>query len=95
MSDSSNDEGTYQTFTPSEDTTQPQQTRGITHMKKLIKKKKRSDGVKETIKYNQWGQALGEKGNHLASMVGSLARKTIPINIDNWAQVSDEKKNKT
>ena len=62
-------------------------------MKKLIKKKK-SDAVKETIKYNQWGQALGEEGNHLASMVGSLARKTVPINIDNWAQVPDKKKNK-
>ena len=59
-------------------------------MKKLIKK--RSDGVNETIRYNQWGQALGQEGTHLASMVGSLARKYIPINIDNWAQVPEEKK---
>ena len=59
-------------------------------MKKLVKK--RSDGIKEAIRYNKWGQALGDEGNHLASMVGSLARMTIPIDIDNWAQVPDEKK---
>ena len=60
-------------------------------MKKLIKK--RSDGIKETIKYNQWGQALGKEGNHLVSMVRSLARKYVPINIDHWTQVPEEKKN--
>ena len=60
-------------------------------MKKLIKK--RSDGIKESIKYNQWGKALGEEGNHFASMVGSLARNTIPIDIDNYGQVSYAKKN--
>ena len=54
-------------------------------MKQLIKKS--SDGVKKTIRYNQQGQALGEEGTHLASMVGSLARKIVSINIDNWAQV--------
>ena len=26
-------------------------------------------------------------------MMGSLARKTMPINIDNWAQVPEDKKN--
>ena len=43
MGDSSSfDEGAYQKFTPSEDPTQEkQQSRGITHMKKLIKKKKK------------------------------------------------------
>ena len=82
MGDSSSDEGAYQMFTPSEDPThQTQQTRGITHMKKLIKKK--NDEIKESIKYNQQGQVLGGEGNHLACMVGSLARKTIPIDIDN------------
>ena len=59
-------------------------------MKKLIKK--RSDEVKETIRYNQWGQTLGEEGNHLASTVGSLVQKYVPINIDHWAQVLEEKK---
>ena len=71
MGDSSDDEG-FQTFTPSQDPAEPSQKhRGITHMKKLIKK--RSDGIKEAIRYNKWGQALGDEGNHLASMVGSLA----------------------
>ena len=36
-------------------------------MKKLIKKI--SDGVKEIIRFNQWGQTLGQEANHLASMV--------------------------
>ena len=59
-------------------------------MKKLINK--RSDKVKEIIRYNQWGQALGHEGNHLAIKVRSLARKYVPINIDHWAQVLEEKK---
>ena len=92
MDDSSSNNGNYQKFTPSEDLAQEkQQGRGITHMKKLIKKK-RSDGVKETITYNQWEQALGQKGTHLVSTVESLARKYMPINIDHWAQVPKEKK---
>ena len=52
MDDSSSKEGEFQTFTPSQDPAQQtQQTRGITHVKKLIKK--RSDEIKESIKYNQ------------------------------------------
>ena len=89
MGDSS-DEGEFQTFILSQNPAEPsQQTRGITHMKKLIKKW--SDGIKEATGYNQWGQALGYESNHLASMVGSLARMTIPIDIDNWGQVPDNK----
>ena len=59
-------------------------------MKKLIKK--RRDEVKEIIRYNQWGQTLGQEGNHLASTVRSLARIYVPINIDHWAEVLEEKK---
>ena len=60
-------------------------------MKKLIKKQ--SDGIKEAIRYNQWGQALGDEGNHLASMVESLARTTILIDIDNLGEILDNNKN--
>ena len=59
-------------------------------MKKLIKK--RSDGVKETIRYNQWEQALGQEENQVASTVGNSVRKYVPINIDYWAQVPEEEK---
>ena len=52
----------------------------------------KSDGVKNIIRYNKWGQTLGQEGNHLASTVRSLARKYVPINIDHWAQVPEEKK---
>ena len=91
MGNSSSDKRAYQTFIPLEDPAQEkQQSQDLTHMKNLIKK--RSDGVKETIRYNQWGQALGQEGTHLASTVESLARKYMQINIDNWAQVPEEKK---
>ena len=59
-------------------------------MKMLIKR--RSYGVKETIRYNQSGQALGQEGSHLASKVRNLARKHVPININHGAQVSKKKK---
>ena len=51
MDNSSFDGENYQSFTPLEDPLQEkQQGRGITHMKKLIKKK--SDRIKEIIRYN-------------------------------------------
>ena len=51
MGDSSSNDKNYQTFIPLEDQSQEkQQGRGITHMKKLVKKI--SDGVKEIIIYN-------------------------------------------
>ena len=86
MGNSSSDKRAYQTFIPLEDPAQEkQQSQDLTHMKNLIKK--RSDGVKETIRYNQWGQALGQEGTHLAS-----TRKYVSINIDHWTQVPEEKK---
>ena len=90
MGNSSSNEGDFQMFIPSQDPTeQTQQTRGITHMNKFIKK--RSDQIKEATRYNQQRQALGYESNHLASKVGSLARITIPIDIDNQGQAPDDK----
>ena len=65
--------------------------RGRTQMNKLVVQ--RIHGVKQSVKFNEYGQPVGEKASELQSFIGVLAREKVNINYNSWKQVPNEVKN--
>ena len=59
--------------------------RGPTIMPDLVKS--RAEGKKRTVMFNSNGHPLGEAGKKLQSFLGSLARRNVPIDIQDWKHV--------
>ncbi|XP_042373414.1 uncharacterized protein LOC121967329 [Zingiber officinale] len=62
-----------------------------TQMNKLVVQ--RVQGVKQSVKFNEYGQPVGQKASELQSFIGVLARKKVNINYHSWKQVPNEVKN--
>ncbi|XP_074573663.1 uncharacterized protein LOC141830081 [Curcuma longa] len=65
--------------------------RGRTQMNKLAVQ--RVQGVKQSVRFNEYGQPVGQKASELQSFIGVLAREKVNINYHSWKQVPDEVKN--
>ena len=60
-------------------------------MNKLVVQ--RVQGVKQSVKFNEYGQPVGQKASELQSFIGVLAREKVNINYHSWKQVPNEVKN--
>ncbi|KAK1550803.1 hypothetical protein Q3G72_025108 [Acer saccharum] len=66
--------------------------RALTTKAKIIKN--RSEGIKPVVQYNDMGVMVGEVKTDLVSIIGILARTTIPITYDDWRCVPRHIKDK-
>ncbi|KAK4858992.1 hypothetical protein QYF36_024953 [Acer negundo] len=66
--------------------------RGLTTKAKIIKN--RSEGIKLVLQYNDMGVMVGEVKTDLVSIIGILARTSIPITYDDWRYVPRHIKDK-
>uniref|UniRef100_A0A803QVH3 Ubiquitin-like protease family profile domain-containing protein n=1 Tax=Cannabis sativa TaxID=3483 RepID=A0A803QVH3_CANSA len=67
-------------------------TRGKAICKEVLKAS--SEGRNYEVEYNRFGRAMGKGGTKMNSMIGMLARTTLPLNKPHWKKVPVEKKNK-
>lgn len=44
----------------------------------------RSNGIKETVRYNKKGQPYGKEATNLISALGMIVRSTVPITANDW-----------
>lgn len=62
--------------------TEKSRKRGIVNMLKV--KRARSNGLVQTVKWNDRGQSIGKESTKLAFFIGDYARRNIPITCDDW-----------
>ena len=88
------DEDSSQSNTDEEETDQPdinkkKKVRGVTRLDILPVGEKQ----RQTVEWNEVGQPIGKASVRFSTALGVLVRQYIPINVDNWKKVDDQKKN--
>ncbi|KAM2554568.1 hypothetical protein TB2_018676 [Malus domestica] len=63
--------------------------RGITNMRRIA-----STGKKLIVQYNSKGKPYGKVASELASYIGVVTRRTVPISVEGWPKVEKDLKNK-
>lgn len=66
----------------------PKKTRGPTKMQTIAVEPE----LKLNIRFNEYGQPIGETSVGLASFLGSLVREVVPVNIETWKKLSTRHK---
>ena len=62
--------------------------RGITNMRRIA-----STGKKLIVQYNSKGKPYGKVASELASYIGVVTRRTVPISVEGWPKVEKDLKN--
>ena len=66
----------------------PKKTRGRTKMQTIAMEPE----MKLDIRYNGYGQPIGETSVGLSSFLGTLVREVVPVNVETWKKISTRQK---
>ena len=66
----------------------PKKTRGKTNMKTIAMELE----MKVNVRYNKYGQPIGETSVGLSSFFGTLVREVVPVNVESWKKLSTRQK---
>ena len=48
--------------------------------------------MKVNVRYNKYGQPIGETSVGLSSFFGTLVREVVPVNVESWKKLSTRQK---
>ena len=84
MANSANS-GNSGTVMESQETETTRTSRGRTRLDKLVRQ--RAHGIRKDIKFNKFGQPIGDFASEMQSYIGILAQEKVRISYKSWKQV--------